>query len=206
VPALFAQPSATPGLQHYRIQPEQSVLTIRVGRAGLLSGLGHEHLISSHAISGTLTIAVPPAVSVARLIIPVQQLSVDDPVELQDAGFQSIPDAQASVGTRDNMLRPEVLDGDRWPEVIVDVAYTGNITGTHPFELTLGFKGTTIPLQIPATVTPVDAGLQIDARFSLEHRQLGLRPYSALGGAIRVAETLAFELHVLAIATGENDE
>ena len=205
-PALHAQPSVADGRQEFIIQPEQSVLTIRVGRAGLLSGFGHDHLISGHAISGTLTLVAPPAESIAQLVIPVQQLAVDDPVELQNAGFRSIPDASARSSTRDNMLRPEVLDGENWPQIIVDAAYAGELTGTHQFNLTLTFKGMTIPLQLPATVTRGDTGLQIVAQFSLNHRQLGLRPYSALGGVIRVAEALEIELHLLAVAKGELDE
>ncbi len=203
IPALYAQPSVAAGRQEFLIQPEQSLLTIRVGRAGLLYGFGHDHLIRGRAISGTLTVVAPPAESTAQLVIPVQQLSVDDPVELKDAGFRSIPDAAARSSTRDNMLRPEVLDGENWPQVIVNVAYAGELTGTHQFNLTLTFKGMTIPLQLPATVTRVDAGLQIDSQFSLDHHQLGLRPYSALGGVIRVAEVLEFELHLLAVAIGE---
>jgi len=206
VPALHAQPSVVAGRQEFLIQPEQSVLTIRVGRAGMLSGFGHDHLISGRAISGTLTLVAPPAESTAQLVIPVQQLAVDDPVELKDAGFSSIPDAQARTGTRDNMLRAEVLDGGNWPQVIVDATHTGEITGTHQFNLTLTFKGMSIPLQIPATVTRVDTGFQIDSQFSLDHRQLGLRPYSALGGVIRVAEVLEFELHLRAVAKGYLDE
>lgn len=201
-----ARSAAAAGAEQFIIQTEQSVLTIRVERAGLLSSFGHDHLISSHAISGTLTLAAPPNQSTAQLIIPVQELAVDDPVELKDAGFRSIPDAQARTGTRDNMLRAEVLDGGNWPQVIVDVTHTGEITGTHQINLTLRFKGMTIPLQLPATVTRVNTGLQIDSQFSLDHRQLGLRPFSALGGAIRVAEALKFELHLLAVATGEINE
>lgn len=209
---LYAQPSADPGPQQFLIHTGQSVLTIRVGRAGILSAFGHDHLISHRAISGTLTLAAPPGQSAARLNIPVQQLVVDDPVELRDAGFPSIPDAQARIGTRDNMLGEEVLHGGSWSQVIVDATYTGEVTGTHQIDLMLTFKGTTIPLQLPATVTWVDAGLQIDSRFSLGHRQLGLRPYSALGGVIRVAETIEFELHLLVVAadnavtTGVSDD
>jgi hypothetical protein len=41
--------------------------------------------------------------------------------------------------------------------------------------------------------------IRIDAFFILSHDQLNLKPYSVLGGMLKVAEQLRFELHIEAL-------
>ncbi len=200
---VFAQSSATPDLQQFIIDTELSVLKIHVGRAGLLSGLGHEHLISNRAISGTLSMDTRTGQAAAHMSIPVLQMVVDDAAEREQAGYPAIADESARTGTRDNMRGADVLDSTRWPEVIIDARYSGEIGGNHQVAIILTFRGKPVPLQLPATVTITDGKLMVDSRFNLGHKQLGLQPVSAFGGVIRVAETLEFELHLEAIPAGD---
>lgn len=175
-------------------------MRILVGRDGLLSRLGHNHVIVNRSISGLITLDAVPDRSRAHLRIPVDGLIVDETEERRRAGdgYESIPDEKARAGTRTNMLRPDVLDGQRWPEILIEATFADNHSEPPMFDVTLTFKGATIPLRLPAVLSVNDGLLSIEAHFTLEHADLGLRPFSALGGTLKVAETLGFELSVMA--------
>lgn len=195
-----AQSILSPAVGQYRIVSGQSILRVMVGRAGLLSRLGHNHVIVNRSISGMIVLDAQPDRSRARLRIPVDGLIVDEAVERRRAGngYESMPDEKARTDTRANMLRPEVLDGQRWPEIVIDATIADNDSEPRMFDVTLTFKGTTIPLRLPAVWSVNDDRLSVRANFSLEHAELGLRPFSALGGALKVAATLRFELELTA--------
>ncbi len=62
-----------------------------------------------------------------ELSFPVAQLVVDDPEARRAAGSDFPPDIPQSDkdGTRKNMLTPEVLDGEHYPEVKLRSAQVG---------------------------------------------------------------------------------
>lgn len=203
LPPVFAQAVSAPETRQFRILPELSVLRIKVGRAGLLARLGHNHVIVNRSITGMVLLAQDQ--SSAHLAVPINGLVVDEPAERQRAGkgYESVPDAKARTDTHTNMLRPEVLDGERWPEILIDVKPVAGNGDPQLFEVILTFKGSAIALELPATLSVSNERLEVHAQFSLDHRQLGLRPFSAVGGTLRVAESLEFELLLIADATDE---
>ncbi len=190
--------STTSGIPVYTVDSEKSVFRILVGREGLLARMGHNHVIVSHNISGTIHFNTPPLPSTAQLKIPVDSLVVDDPAERQraGAGYESIPTEKDKQGTRSNMLRPEVLDAQQFPEIRIEAVIDGNNPDPRQMAITLYFKGQQIGLNLPATLSINNGRMLVEARFNLEHQQLGLRPFTALGGALRVANTIGFELRL----------
>ena len=195
---LYAQAVIPPAFQQFQIQTDQSSLRILVGRQGLLARMGHNHVIVSRSMTGTVRLDTRTNQADAHLLIPVDDLIVDDVTDRQRAGrgYESLPEEKARAGTRANMQRPEVLDAAHYPEIRIDIAQTGYDATRKMIAITLMFKGSQIPLQLPATISIAGNHIQADASFSLDHNDLGLRPFSALGGALRVAETIQFELHI----------
>jgi hypothetical protein len=120
-PAGRASMAIPKGARIFDVDPRRSVVTIRVYRAGPLAKLGHNHVITSGEEFGVAWQGREPAGSGFELHIPVVTLVVDDAVARAAAGpgFEgTVPDS-AREGTYQNMLRPEVLDGTRFPQVIV---------------------------------------------------------------------------------------
>ena len=90
----------------YQVLGSESLLIVRVYRGGTLSRAGHNHIVASHDLSGTVHVAQDLARSSFELQMPVTSLTVDE-AELraaQGADFAAdVPDA-AREGTRRNML------------------------------------------------------------------------------------------------------
>lgn len=182
----------------YEVDTGASHLKIFIGRAGLLSGMGHNHVVVNRAIEGTVSIAREPGQSRARLVVPVEAFSVDEAGEMRAAGYESSPSASDKGATRENMLGPAVLEADKYPRVVAVIGIE-ELHGTQGvFSVTLDFKGMRIGLSLPATISLSDQSLVADAGFSLEHGELGLEPFATLGGILRVARTLEFQLRLVA--------
>jgi len=193
--AFAAQPTA---IQTFRVVPEQTILRVMVGRSGLLQRMGHNHVIVNRSLSGTIRIDTRTNLMNARMYIPVSEFLVDDPDERLRAGpdYESVPDARAKSDTHANMLRPEILDAGAYPEILIEVNDATSTPGQSGVALVLLFKDRLIPLHLPVTMAVNGDRLVLDATFSLDHQQLGLRPFSVLGGALRVSESIDFELHL----------
>ena len=124
VPAKEAAPFPKP--EHlgrpYDVAANESLLTIRVYRGGPLAKAGHNHVIASHALRGSLYVPVDLAQSSFEIHMPVIELTVDESglraEEHSDDFPPDVPDS-AKEGTRHNMLSPALLDGDEYPDIVL---------------------------------------------------------------------------------------
>ena len=83
--------------------------------------------MSSKSLTGRVWMQPQFAASGFELSFPVADLIVDDPDARRAAGSDFPPDIPAAdkEGTRKNMLREEVLDGESYPRVEVKSAKVG---------------------------------------------------------------------------------
>src|SRR5690348_10758175 len=105
-PAVPSAPAPHVGTP-YEILPQSSLLTILVYRGGALASAGHNHVIASHDLSGT--IYVPPELlqSSFEVHVPVATLTVDEAAlraQQPAAEFPADVSESAKEGTRRNML------------------------------------------------------------------------------------------------------
>ncbi|HET7607784.1 MAG TPA: YceI family protein, partial [Gammaproteobacteria bacterium] len=127
-------------------------------------------------------------------------LVVDDPMLRSTLGeeFASVPKEDDIAGTKRNMLSERVLDGEKYPQI--------RITGTGPImtggmqELAVKVEmlGRVIDLEVPTAVTIDGDQLRAKGEFELNHADLGMKPFTALAGALQVGETLSFTYDVTA--------
>lgn len=186
----------------YSIDVETSILRVYVGRAGPLARLGHNHVIHSRELSGQIELAQNQLNSSASFAFPVASFVVDDPAERARAGegFESEPAQSAIEGTRENMLGEAVLNVVAFGEIAVRATPETITENQWILSVELDFQGSTINLKIPAEIVQTDSRLSVHASFTLDHEDLGLSPFSALGGSLRVAEEIDFELQIEAEA------
>ena len=187
-------------------------LTIEVGKSGRLARLGHNHVVHSTEVAGDLLLAADNQLS-ADIYVPVTSLVVDNPEQRsiyatkkpQTYGTQPTP--KQIAGTRTNMLSARVLNAVQHehlratmsavhPTLIADLTDPVTAQEPHavPITLDLVIAGRKASLDCTLIWRRADDLVLWESEFSVTHDQLGLQPFSALAGALSVAQELAIRL------------
>lgn len=188
----------------YRIASDDSELRILVYRAGALAKLGHNHVIATRNLSGEIILGTAPGGSSFDLEFPVASLEVDDADLRAEEGpeFSSAVDAEDSAGTRRNMLGPKLLDADTHSQIQIT---SSTIKGDFPnvvVTVVLTVKGSEHELLVPASINTFDGGLIAIGRLRIGHEDIGLTPFQARFGALRVADELLVKFRIVAREKG----
>jgi len=193
--------------RRFALVPGQSEVLILVYREGRLARLGHNHAISARQIEGSVYLAPEFAASAVELRVPLEMLEVDRPADRARAGdeFPGELDADAIAGTRSNMLGEEQLEASRWPEmVLVSRALSGADT-EFELQVDIALKDTVSRVTVPVKLTRDGSERLIaSGEFSVLQTELGLEPFSALLGALRVRDQLDIRFRLVAEATSGN--
>ena len=230
-PTVPQTPTQAPGLPRegrpYDIVSGDSLLTLLVFRGGALAKAGHNHVIASHALSGTLYVPADLSRSTLEVHFPVAELAVDE-VALRakenEADFPpDVPDS-AKEGTRKNMLGGALLDSEHYPEIVLRSAGplepVGPMGQPVPAGDSLASRSVTTPggqaqwlAHVQVTVrdrtTTIVVPLHyerhadeivVSGEFPLKQTDLGLTPFSALLGALQVVDEMKVRAHIVARA------
>jgi len=196
--------STVPPEDVFRIVPSRTKLTVKVYRSGALAALGHNHVIISRELDGFVYLADDMSKARADLFVPVTGFIVDDAAERTAAGpdFATQPGPSDIEGTRTNMLGPKLLNSEQWPFLVIHV--TPMHVGPDSTQVTLA-----ITVRDHVATIPVDAHWQrtgseltIESAFKVDHATLDLEPFSALGGAMRVADQIDIAVSITATTAG----
>jgi len=199
----IAWPQDDGSSQHtmYRIDVEGSDIRLLIHRAGALSRLGHSHVISVGQMGGVISVHPDLEQSSFELEIPVRGLIVDDPLLRREEGdeYSTEPSERDIALTRGNMLGERVLNAEQYPII--------KLTGTGPrgdgpefvLELSIELLGRVVELSVPTTLQLGGDILEATGAFRLSHNELGMRPFSAMMGALRVADEMDFKYRVRAM-------
>lgn len=201
-----ASPAATVlelprGARVFVVDAGRSAVSLRVYRAGPLARLGHDHLITSQALAGRAWTAGAPETSGFELRLPVESFVVDDPAARRAAGpgFESEVPQDARDGTRRNLLRPEVLDAARYPEIRVRAAALLGTWDSLVARAEVTLRDRTRRLDVPLRLVRGDRELAASGSFRVLQSDFGMTPFSVAGGAIQVGDEVdvAFEIHAV---------
>ena len=189
----------------YVIVPDDSELRVLVFRAGTLAGFGHNHVISTRALSGSVETGDAPAERRIDIRLPVDRLMVDDPAVRAEEGqaFSSETSKKDAQGTRRNMMGRKLLQAEQFDEIRV---FSDRISGELPdivIDAEVTLKGKTHRIQLPALVQMYENMLVATGTKSITHAELGLEPFTAAFGTMRVGEEMLFKYRVVAARTGE---
>lgn len=198
---VHAQRTDEPGVAIYRIDPRTSDVRLLVYRDGVLSTFGHNHVISLKDFTGTIHLRPKLVQSRVELEIPVDRLVVDDAAARRQEGpdFASEPSPDDAAGTRTNMLSGALLDAAQFPTIKVS-GTSGPVDAKNAamLDLSVQIVGRDIKLSIPATLKLEGDQLEASGEAEISHKQLGLKPFSALLGSLRVAEKMKFKYRIQA--------
>jgi hypothetical protein len=205
----------------YDIAAGESLLTIRVYRAGALASAGHYHLIALHALSGTVYVPADVMRTSFEVRIPVAEFTVDEPAlraQEHSPDFPpEVPDA-AREGTRRNMLGEALLDGEHNPQIVLravrlesagaPVPGSGGEAGGEA-----GGETRAVLARVQTTVRGQQRTISVPVRYQfaagaliasgeavLKQSELGLTPFSALLGALQVQDEMRVRFRIVARA------
>ena len=141
-------------LQRFVIDAEHSWIRILVYRSGLMSGLGHNHVVEAHRISGTVDLGKQMVDSKVELQFPVDSLVVDDADlrELEGEDFSGKISRQDIQRTRENMLGRKLLDAENFPVIQVQSVVVEGELDTLDVTADVTVSGITSSIKFPANV------------------------------------------------------
>ena len=216
-PAPAPQPPPSPApTPHvgtpYEIVPQASLLTILVYRGGALASAGHNHVIASHDLSGTIYVPAAVLDSSFEVRVPVATLTVDEAAlraQQPAAEFPADVSESAKEGTRHNMLGEALLDAQHSPEIVlrslnltaVSGAAAAADSGTVQAQVQSSVRGQLRSFTVPVHYRlAADGSLEASGEFPLRQSELGLTPFSAMLGALQVQDEMRISFRIVAHA------
>ena len=193
------------------VVPGRSVIAIVTHKAGMASGMAHEHVIAASNYTTKLEFD-PGTPTATRFDFRAQahDLVVDDPNvreplfdRLKELGIVSEPFKKITEENRSevrkSMLGPKQLDAEHFPEIsgtILGVEAKPKSDDEFPFLVKIAFEahGQRVEREIDARFVETEGGYELEAFGELAFTELGVKPYSAFMGAVRNQD--AFHLYV----------
>jgi polyisoprenoid-binding protein YceI len=198
---IHAQRTGEADAAVFRVEPQTSDVRLLVYRDGALSTFGHNHVVSLKDFTGTIHLQPKLAQSRVELDIPVDGLIVDDAAARRQEGadFASEPSKDDAAATRTNMLSNALLNAKQFPTIKV-TGTSGPVDAKNSamLDLSVQLAGQEIKLTVPCTLKLEGDQLEASGAVELSHKQLGLKPFSALLGSLRVAEQIKFKYRIRA--------
>lgn len=197
-PTPEVQPPAAAALPSESWVLVSSHLEVRVYRDGPMQKLGHNHLITSDALEGSVALRKPLTMSSFDLRLPLESLVVDDPDARSGAGadFANPVPEKDRAATRHNMLGESVLDAARQDVLRLTTEELSGEPGSYQARVRVGLIGEERVISVPFTLTIEDGKLLAQANFHLRHADLGLVPFAAALGALRVRDDFEVDLRL----------
>ena len=196
----FITPGPAAQQTTYTVDAAQSKLQITVGKSGLLSTFGHNHLIEASGISGSVQYdGADISHDALTFSVTVSSLRVVDPGE-SDSTRQQV---QAT------MLGPTVLDEKQFPAITFSTTAVAPAKsqgeGWEGLDLAgvLKLHGGERALHVPVQLR-LDAGvLHARGQITVKQTDFGITPVTAVGGTVRVKDEVKITFEIVATAVPE---
>lgn len=182
----------TPKTQSFRVDPAEGEFLVFTQSVGLLSYLGHSLTIAVKDFSGKVKFdPKDPENSTLDLKARADSLEVTDPLKPKD------------IREIKHNLNEKVLKADSFPEIHfvstgvrsaqgadgkVDLRIDGDLT----------LCGVTRAVTVPAEVQVKNDRLQARGEFVIKQKDFKIKPYSTLGGSIRVKNEVTVFFNLVA--------
>jgi YceI-like protein len=209
LPQTLASHEGTP----YDIVPQASLITILVYRGGTLASAGHNHVIASHDLSGTIYVPADLMRSSFEVHIPVATLTVDEAaLRAQQAPADFPPDVSegAKEGTRRNMLGPALLDAEHNPQIVLQAlslqrpapaaGAAAAAADSVLARVQCAVRGELRSFAVPVHYERGEAAVTVSGELALRQTELGLTPFSAMLGALQVQDEMHISFRIVARA------
>ena len=200
-PAPASEPAAIPaGARELHVVPEESLLQILVHRGGAMARLGHNHVIASHQLAGTVYVTDDALRTRFDISFPVNDLTVDEPALREQAGPDFPPTVPQSArdGTHTNLLSEALLDGAHYPAIRLRATDVIEAANGYDMGVEISIKDQVRTVRVPVTVERQEGVLKATGEFPLKQSELGLKPFSIAMGALVVLDDMEVKFSVIA--------
>jgi hypothetical protein len=199
-PAQVVAAAGHAGTTPFQVDANASEFRLFLPAAGPLAKVGHNHVITSRGMRGTIWLDPQPERSSCEVQLPVATLVVDDPQQRAAAGgeYAEPLDEQARTGTREHMLGDRQLAAAAYPLVHLQCGKLVPSTDTMTVQLTVTLRDHVSQLSVPVKWQRSGNTLQVDGEFTFTHAAVGLEPYSLLLGALRVSDQIQARIRIVA--------
>ena len=195
-----APATKAPGTTFYEVNPQASKVHILVFKGGTLARFGHNHVMSVQDLHGRIWVHPTIDKSGFEFGFPVANLIVDDPAARTEAGSDFPPDIPQKDrdGTLSNMLRAEVLDAERYPEVTLrSVKVSGS--SDHPsVTARITIRNATQDVALTPAIKIQGSRLTASGEFDIQQTAFGIKPFTAALGALAIQDRLHVKFSVVA--------
>jgi len=175
----------------YELGPDNGSLTIHTKRAGMAAVAGHDLVIEAgqwHARLSLEQAQLRAEVDATSLVVRdgtggVKPLSESDREEIRKNLRQKILKTEQNPAITFESTGGRALDGHRWQ-------FDGNLT----------IAGATMPIQVPVEA---DAdGTRLHATVTVVQSRFGIKPFTSMMGALRVADEVEIRVEATAPSPG----
>lgn len=196
VALLAAAAKPQPKSRTYTIVSGESSFWVFVPKAGLLSGLAHDHEIGIKIFGGKIVVPESGAGNGSlELDVDTTSLQVLD----------KKPSEEDKKKIQANMHN-DVLESAKYPKAnfksasVSDLKQTGaeNYTFTLNGDLTL--HGVTKRIAIPVSLTINAKQLRAEGKYLMKQTDFNIKPFSAAGGTIKVKNDITVNFNIVAKA------
>lgn len=174
-------------------------------RSGLLSFLGHEHVIWAPRWTSEACIhRTTPGDSYARVVIDTRALTIDADSARRIAQLGRGPSAEQRVQIQEKMRDAQHLSVAEFPELRFETLRVA----THDWRTLqihgrITMRGITREVAFPATLQQDDDGrITISAVVTVKQSAFGIKPES-IAGVVRVSDPVDLHFRLIATATSE---
>ncbi|MDQ6725078.1 MAG: YceI family protein [Actinomycetota bacterium] len=149
--------------------------------------LAHDLVLTANQWSGTLNVdADNPAASSATLSIDARSIDIVE----ASGGMKGLSDKdRKDIGKN---IDEKVLQTGKYPTLTFE---STSVSGSEPNFNVAGnmtITGTTRPVNVALAVS----GTDVTATTAISQKDFGIKPFSAMLGAIKLRDDVEFELHV----------
>jgi polyisoprenoid-binding protein YceI len=186
-----ATPTSETGVVRYRLASEQSKFTVQAFAEGLLSAFGHDPVLAIKDFSGEVQF-VPGSFESASVKMTIKADSTVLSNEVKEKDRIDI----------EQTMREQVLEIAKYPEIVFvssNISVTRLAEGRYRARVIgdLTFHGATQRnLWITSEVTVNGESLRALGEFSLKQTDFGIKPFSAVGGTIKLKNELKFTFDI----------
>jgi len=171
----------------HAIGPSNGKLLIKTYKDGMGAKLAHDLILTANQWSGTLNVdADNPEASSATLSVDARSIDI---VEAQ-GGMKSLSDKdRKDIGKN---IDEKVLQTSKFPELTFQ---STSVSGSEPSFNVAGnmtIVGNTRPVNVALTTS----GTDVMAKTTISQKDFGIKPFSAMLGAIKLRDDVEFELHL----------
>lgn len=186
VPVAGAAQAPAPDSAIFAVSPA-SRLDVRTGRAGLLGGLAHAHLVRARAFHGTIVyFPAEPERSRVTLSVATDSLAI-----LTEADSQDV--AKMTRAMREATLRVSTFPEIRFESREV-AATEGGLRVTGDWTMV----GQTRSVTVEVTLEIAGDTLRAAAQFPLKQTDFGIKPYRTGLGTVKVSDEVRCDIAVVA--------